>query len=54
MHIHMTLWDAHVFSHVERQIKVFIHAQGFIPAQLLQAQEENYYPDNKDHKFLIT
>ena len=41
VHTHMTLHYAHVFSHVEMQVKVFIPVQVFIPAQLLQVQKAN-------------
>ena len=34
MHAHMTLHDAHVSSHAEMQVKVFIPVQGFIPSDL--------------------
>lgn len=35
VHTHITLRDAHVLSHAEMQVKVFIPLQVFIPAQLL-------------------
>ncbi len=41
MHTHMTLRNAHVFSHVETQVKVFVPVQVFIPGQLFQVQKAN-------------
>ncbi len=41
VHTHMILHGAHVFSHVEMQVKVFIPAQVFVPAQLSRAQKAN-------------
>ena len=40
VHTHMTLRDAHVFSHAEMQVKVFVPAQVFIPAQLLRVHKQ--------------
>ena len=41
VHTHMILPDAHVFSHAEIQVKVFIPEQVFIPAQLLRVHKAN-------------
>ena len=41
VHMHMILCDAHVFSHAEMQVKVFIPVQVFIPAQLSWVHKAN-------------
>ncbi len=41
VHMHVILCDAHVFSHAEMQVKVFVPVQVFIPAQLLRVHKAN-------------